>query len=106
MFARHITLWLKPNVAKEFAARFEREILPLLKKQKGFVDELLLFTPDKKEVVAISLWEKKEDAEIYRRGLYPKIENMMEEFIEGVPVIKNYEAEYSTIHKIAFAAVG
>ncbi len=74
MFARHITLWLKPNVAKEFPARFESEILPLLKKQKGFVDELLLFTPDKKEVVAISLWEKKEDAEIYRRGLYPKIE--------------------------------
>jgi hypothetical protein len=63
-------------------------------------------TPDKRELVSISLWDKKEDAEIYRRGLYPKIENMMEEFIEGVPVIKNYEAEYSTIHKIAFAAVG
>jgi heme-degrading monooxygenase HmoA len=78
---------------------------PRLKKQKGFVDELLLLTPDKKEVVAISLWEKKEDTEIYRRGRYPKIENMMEEFIEGVPVIKNYEAEYSAIHKIAFAAV-
>jgi hypothetical protein len=56
-------------------------------------------------VVAISLWEKKEDAENYKRGLYPKIENMMEKLIEGVPVIKNYEAEYSTIHKIPIAAV-
>jgi len=83
---------------------FEKEILPLLKKQKGFVDELFLVTPDKSEVVAISLWEKKEYAEIYNRELYPKIEKMLEPFIIGVPIIKNLEAEYSTFHKIAFAA--
>jgi hypothetical protein len=61
MFARHITLLLRPNVAKELTVTFEKEILPLLKKQKGFVDELLLVTPEKKQVVAISLWEKKEN---------------------------------------------
>src|SRR5579864_3883254 len=99
MFARHITLGLKPNVAKEFPVMFEKEILPLLKKQKGFVDELLLVTPEKNEVVSISLWEKKEFAEIYNRELYPKIEKMLEMFIIGVPFIKNFEAEYSTFHK-------
>ena len=104
MFARHITLGLKPNVAKEFPVMFEKEILPLLKKQKGFVDELLLVTPEKNEVVGISLWEKKEYAEIYNQELYPKIEKMLEMFIIGVPIIKNFEAEYSTLHKIAFAA--
>jgi hypothetical protein len=104
MFARHITLGLKPNVAKEFPVMFEKEILPLLKRQKGFVDELLLVTPEKNEVVGISLWEKKEYAEIYNRELYPKIEKMLEMFIIGVPIIKNFEAEYSTFHKIAFAA--
>ena len=104
MFARHITLGLKPNVAKEFPVMFEKEILPLLKKQKGFVDELLLVTPEKTELVAISLWEKKEYAEIYNRELYPKIEKMLEVFIVGVPIIKNFEAEYSTFHKLAFAA--
>ena len=83
---------------------FEKQILPLLKQQKGFVDELLLVTPEKNEVVAISLWEKKEYAEIYNRELYPKIEKMLEMFIVGVPIIKNFEAEYSTFHKLAFAA--
>ncbi len=83
---------------------FEKEILPLLKKQKGFVDELLLVTPDKSEVVAISLWEKKECAEVYNRELYPKIEKMLDPFIIGVPIIKNLEAEYSSFHKIAFTA--
>jgi len=104
MFARHITFGLKPNVAKEFPVMFEKQILPLLKQQKGFVDELLLVTPEKNEVVAISLWEKKEYAEIYNRELYPKIEKMLEMFIVGVPIIKNFEAEYSTFHKLAFAA--
>jgi hypothetical protein len=58
-FGRHITLQLKPPLAKEFPVAFEKEIVPLLKQRKGFVDELLLITPEKKEVVAISLWEKK-----------------------------------------------
>jgi hypothetical protein len=83
---------------------FEKEILPLLKKQNGFVDELLLVTPEKKEVVAISL-EKKEYAEIHNRKLYSEVEKMLEKFIEGFPIINNFEAEYSTFHKIAIATV-
>lgn len=105
MFARHVTLQLKPPLAKEFPVTFEKEIVPLLKKQKGFVDELLLITPEKKEVVAISLWEKKEYAEIYNRELYPKVDKIVEKYIKGVPVIKEFDAEYSTFHKIAFAAM-
>ena len=103
MFARHITLQLKPNLAKEFPVTFEKEIVPLLKRQKGFVDELLLVTPDKKELVAISLWETKEHAEIYHRELYPRVEKMVERFIEGTPVIRNLETEY-TSHRIAIPA--
>lgn len=104
MFARHLMLQLKPNVAKEFPVTFEKEILPLLRKQKGFLDELLLVTPEKKEVVAISLWETKEHAEAYNRELYPQIEKIVARFIEGIPVVKKFEAEYSTFHKVAFAA--
>jgi hypothetical protein len=73
----------------------------LLKKQKGFVDELLLMTPEKKEMVAISLWETKEYAETYNRELYPKVEKTIEKFIEGTPVIKNLEEQYATFHKMA-----
>lgn len=105
MFARLVTLQVKPNLVNEFPVVFEKEILPLLRKQKGFLDELLLVTPEKKEVVAISLWDTKEFAEIYRRELYPQIEKIVAKFIEGFPVVKQFEAEYSTFHKIAFAAV-
>ena len=103
MFARHITLQLKPTMVNEFPVTFEKEILPLLRKQKGFLDELLLFTPEKREVVAISLWETKEFAETYTRELYPQIEKIVNRFAEGVPMVKKYEVEHSTFHKIAAA---
>jgi len=104
MFARHVTMQVKPNFATEFPNTFEKEILPLLKKQKGFLDELLLVTPEKKELVAISLWETKEHAEIYHRDVYPKVEKLVEKFTVGTPIVKKFEAEYSTFHKIAYAA--
>ena len=104
MFARHVTLQLKPNMEKEFPVTFEKEILPLLRKQKGFLDELLLVTPEKREVVAISLWETREHAETYNRETYPQIEKIVNRFIDGVPVVKTFEAEYATFRKIAVAA--
>ena len=85
MFAREIVLQLKPNVVKELPVMFEKEILPLLRRQKGFVDELLLVTPEKRELEAISLWETKEYAETYNKELYPQIEKIMAPFIEGDP---------------------
>ncbi len=104
MFARLVTLQLKRTVVNEFPVTFEKEILPLLRRQKGFLDELLLVTPEKREMVAISLWETKEHAETYNRELYPQIEKIVAKFIEGIPVVKKFEAEYSTFHKITFAA--
>jgi|SRR5208282_677015 len=102
MYARHVTLQLKPNYLTEFPVTFEKEILPLLKKQKGFLDELLLVTPEKKELVAISLWDNKEYAEMYHREVYPKIEKLVEKFAVGTPIVKKFEADYSTFHRVTF----
>jgi hypothetical protein len=104
MFARHVTLQLRPSLATEFPVMFEMEIVPLLKKQKGFVDEMLLVAPTTMESVAISLWETKECAEIYNRELYPTVEKMVEKFIEGVPFIQNFEEKYTTFHESALPA--
>jgi len=104
MFARHVTMQLKPTLANEFPVTFEKEILPLLRKQRGFLDELLLMTPEKREVVAISLWETKEHAENYHREVYPQVEKIVNRFAEGTPIVKKFEPQYSTFHKLAFAA--
>jgi hypothetical protein len=105
MYARLVTMQLRPSFANEFPLVFEKEIVPLLKKQGGFVDELLLVAPKTREMVAISLWETKSNADTYNRELYPKVEKMVEKFIEGVPDIQDFDEKYATFHKIAIPAI-
>lgn len=104
MFARLVKIQVKPNLLNEFPVTFKKEILPLLQKQNGFLDELLFVAPEKKEMVAISLWETKDHAETYHREVYPQIEKIVNRFAEGTPLVNKYEAEFSTFHKTAFAA--
>ena len=40
MFARKVYMHLKPNSVAEFTQRLEKDVLPLLRKQKGFQDEI------------------------------------------------------------------
>ena len=63
MYARNVTIHLKPNSVSEFTSTFEREILPLLRKQNGFTDEITFLAEDGRDAVAISLWDRKESAE-------------------------------------------
>jgi hypothetical protein len=105
MFARHITLQLKPNFEKEFPIVFEKDIMPVLRRQKGFLEELLLVTPFKNEAVAISLWEEKEYAEAYHKQVYPELSKIIAKFVEEPPVVKMYEVEYATYRKFATVTV-
>ena len=93
MFARHVTMQLKPEVVHEFpllAENIQKEILPCLRKQKGFV-ELLLTAPNQNEAVFISLWEEKEHAEKFNREVYPTIVKLLNKYVEGTPVEKEFE---------------
>ncbi|PYV22410.1 MAG: hypothetical protein DMG24_16880, partial [Acidobacteria bacterium] len=67
MFARSVSLRLKPNSVAEFTRTLENEIIPLLRKQKGFQDEITLVAPGGLEAIGISLWDQKENAEAYSR---------------------------------------
>ncbi len=96
MYSRYLTVRIKNNMVREFPYAFEKEILPLLRKQKGFLDELILVAPGKTEAIAISLWETKEFAEVYNREFYPEIVKILNKYIEGVPVMKTFEVEYAT----------
>ena len=56
MFARSVSIRLKPNTVAEFTQLIEKETLPLLRKQKGFQDEITFVVPDGQDAVGISLW--------------------------------------------------
>ena len=105
MFARSVTIRLKPNVVAEFNRTMETDILPLLEKQKGFRDEISLVASNGSEVLGISLWDHKEDAEAYNRTTYPEVQKLLAKVSEGTPQVQTYEVGSSTIHKTAARAV-
>jgi len=41
MFARNLAIHLKPNSLTEFIRIFDAEVLPMLRKQAGFRDEII-----------------------------------------------------------------
>jgi heme-degrading monooxygenase HmoA len=101
MFARIVSMQLKPNTQKEFTQTFEKEIIPTLKQQLGFQDEILFVVPGGPEVVAISLWDSKENAETYNRATYPEMLKTLANLVEPTPKVQTYDVAYSTFHKIA-----
>jgi len=101
MFARIVSMQLKPNTQKEFTQTFEKEIIPTLKKQQGFQDEILFVVPNGTEVVAISLWDSQQNAETYNRATYPEVQKILANLVEPTPKVQTYDVAYSTFHKIA-----
>ncbi len=101
MFARNVSFHLKPNCVAEFTRTLENEIIPLLRKQKGFRDEIAFVVPGGAEAVGVSLWDQKDNAEAYDRGTYPQVLNALSKVIEGTPKVQAYEVSNSTFHKIA-----
>ena len=104
MFIRNVTLKLKPNTAPEFNRIMENEILPLLRKQPGFRDEITFVAPERSEVVAISFWETKENCETYNQTGYPEVLKIVSKFVEGTPKVETFELLTSTLHKLAAKA--
>ncbi len=103
MFARKVSMHLKPNSGPQFTQKIEHDILPLLRKQKGFQDEITFVTTGEKEAFGISLWDLAENMEAYNRASYPEVARMLAGVVEGTPRVETFEVTNSTFHKIAAA---
>jgi heme-degrading monooxygenase HmoA len=101
MYARQVSMELKPNSLTDFTQKLESEILPLLNKQKGFRDEITFVKPDGTKAFAVSLWDSKQDAETYSQKSYADVTQMLSKLIQGTPRVKTFEVAHSTFHKIS-----
>ena len=104
MFARNISIHLKSNMLSDYTRSFENDILPLLRKQKGFKDEITLSNPGSLDVVAISLWENKANAEAYNTNTYPEVLKTVARMIDGTPKVQTFDSVTSTFHNVAVSA--
>jgi quinol monooxygenase YgiN len=101
MFTRVVELRCKSGKTNELATIATEKVLPILKQQQGFQDEITLVSQtDPNRMLALSFWTRREDAERYQREQFSNIAGMLRPLSEGEPVISTYEVNTSTVHHI------
>jgi quinol monooxygenase YgiN len=94
MLARILEFMPKMEKKEEFVKVIKNEVLPILKKQNGFLDVLPLFPEIKNEkAVTISLWTEKREIEKYEREVFPKVEAILKPYLVGRIETKVYTVE-------------
>jgi heme-degrading monooxygenase HmoA len=102
MFTRVVELKSKSGKSKELTDTLNEKVVPILKKQRGFVDEIALVSetePDR--LIGISFWDSREDAELYRREQFPKIHDSVRHLLEAEPVVRTFNVHPYPGQKIA-----
>jgi heme-degrading monooxygenase HmoA len=100
MFLLHIDATLKPGRKEDFLKVFNSLVLPLLKKQDGFVDEILLFEDGTNRGMGLSFWETREEAEQYQNNVFGKAKSNVEHLLEGKVTVRSFEVAASEIFQI------
>ena len=102
MFTRVVEITTKSGKAHEVANTIHEKILPILRKQTGFVDETVLTSEtESNRILGLSFWKTREDAERYHREQYPKVNEILSSLLETGPVIRTFNVHTSTTHNIA-----
>jgi len=81
----------------------EKKVLPILRSQKGFRDEITLIATGGTEVIGVSFWESRDQAEMYNNSKYPEVMKELANVTEGTPRVETFDVVNSTVHKIAAA---
>ena len=101
MYARNVSIHLKPNMLSDYSRTFDKDVIPLLRKQNGFKNEITFSGVDGTDVTAISLWDNKASAEAYSSTAYPEVLKALARFIDGTPKVQSGEVVNSTIDRAA-----
>jgi quinol monooxygenase YgiN len=92
---RNVRVQLKEGKNKEFIQVFESQILPVLRQQTGFQDELALL--DNNRALLISFWDSRKNAETYSTTVFPKLVEKLGPMIQAPPTVETYEVAASTM---------
>ena len=103
MFARNVYFHLKSSMLSDYTRILENEVLPLLRKQRGFQEEITLSNPGSRDATAISLWDSKADADAYNTNHYPEVLRTLAKMIDGTPKVQTFESVTSTFHNAPVA---
>jgi hypothetical protein len=92
-FARNVHFQIKTGKETEFNDLFQKEVIPVLRKQNGFQEEVTLVNP--KGADCISLWDNRKNAETYETATYPSVLAKLTPVIDGTPRVETCETASS-----------
>ena len=101
MFARNVSIRLKPGKLNEFTRTFDKEVLSILRKQPGFREEIICASPGEVELTAISLWDSKEQADAYNASAYSKVLQVLNTMLDGALGIMGDQPNLDMFHSSA-----
>jgi len=102
MFTRVVELTSKSGKSKELSNTINEKAIPILKKQRGFQDEIVLVSDtEPNRVLGISFWDTREDAERYHREQFPTIQDSVRHLLEFEPVVRTFNVHTYISQKIA-----
>lgn len=105
MFARMLEFKVKPELKKDFVKTVREEVLPILRKQTGFLD-VLAFTAENniEKHIMISLWDNKIHAEKYETERFLKVNEIVRPLLMTPIVVTPFEVETAVSDKVLTVA--
>ena len=92
MFARGVEAIAKPSKTLDVAETIRERALRILRKQSGLDEIVLVSDTEVDHVLALSLWNTKEDAERDHGDEYPTLYGLLADLIEVVPTIRTIKS--------------
>jgi len=95
-FARNVNFTVKNGKVDEFNRLMQAEVLPLMKKEKGFRENLTLLRSN--TGMSISVWDDRASAETYNTKTYPEVLKKLQPVLEGTPRVDTYDTILTMVH--------
>jgi len=100
-FARNVHFTVRNGKIDEFNRLMNTEILPLVKKEKGFRQDLTLLNGN--IGMSTSVWDDRTCAETYNTKTYPEVLQKLNPVLEGTPRVDTYDTIITTTPKLVHA---
>ena len=100
-FARNVHFTVRNGKIDEFNRLMNSEILPLVKKEKGFRQDLTLLNGN--IGMSTSVWDDRTCAETYNTKTYPEVLQKLNPILEGTPRVDTYDTIFTTIPNVVHA---
>jgi quinol monooxygenase YgiN len=97
-----VSFTVLPDTCELSREIIHEEIIPLLRKQQGLVDLMILESSDEpSQFLILTFWETRDHAAEHHRNVYSQLIGLMKAHMDGEAAVRFYTVDTSTFHRIA-----